>query len=221
MNMKFLAESEGKVLTNAWELWKESSWLFELGHYPRAYALAHLSFEETAKSTILQFLGMDIFDGGEVSHVQLQEVFSGRLFNNHKYKLRIAFLRLPDFDFQTAVNLINGLNQLKNRSLYTDIFDGKLMKPGDFFGQQQASQMLELASNTIRCRLNEIGIDDLDRIDLVTVERLEQHYRHLWLNFKLQFHPLNAVQHESYIDLLERIITNKDLFDQLKMIWGR
>jgi len=216
VDLHTLALFDRKILINVWELYEEANWLYQHGHYARAYALAHLSFEETAKTTVLTYLAMDIFAGRTITPETIQELFSSNLFINHSNKLRIAFLKLPNIDFQETVKQTRGLNQFKNKSLYADILDGEMFKPSDFFGEKQAVSMLGIALNTLSRWVEELGETDLDNISNIAVETIENHYKEMKVVFdQLEIKP-SATTSVGFIDYLRDVIKNEELYNLVK-----
>lgn len=219
MDIKTLSSFERKIILNIWELYEEAKWLYKLGHYARAYALAHLAFEENAKLTLLTFLAWDIFMGKSITSDDIHGIFSGKLFTNHKMKLRIAFLKLPGYDYQTTVRQINALNILKNKSIYSDILDGAMYKPSDFFGKKQASSMVDIAKVTLQKRVEELGVTSLKKINRITDEMIENYYMDMKKILDAQRTILNVPSDVSFVDYLMEVIKNEELFNRLKQIF--
>lgn len=212
MDIKNLAGFEKVIINNIGELFEESKWLHRLGHYPRAYTLSHLAFEENAKITFLTFLAWDIFAGKEFSNDEVEKIFRSQLFTDHKLKLKIAFLKLPGFDYQKSVQQINALNILKNKSIYADMFEGEICKPSDFFGNNQSSAMIEITKNTLQKRIEELGFSQINHIKKITNEVIENYYHNMKSLFDSQF----QLQNWNYVEYLKDIIKNENLFNKVK-----
>lgn len=212
MDIKNLAGFEKAIINNIGELLEESKWLHRLGHYPRAYTLSYLAFEENAKITFLTFLAWDVFAGKNFSDKEVESLFKSQMFTDHKMKLRIAFLKLPGFDYQKSIRLIHELNILKNKSIYTDIFEGEMCKPGDFFGINQSSDMIEIAKNTLQKRIEELGLEQIKHIKRLTIEVIEDNYHKMKSLFDSQF----QLQNFNYVEYLNDIIKNENLFNKIK-----
>lgn len=218
------AEFELVIIKNISELLVEAKQLFKSKHYARAFALAYLSFEENAKITLFTFLIMDNFIGQPRSFSALQEIFNGQLFKNHKKKLRLAFLPLPDFDFQKSITTINFLNELKNRSLYSDIFELEMCKPSDFFGKDQALDMINIAENTLNSRLREF---DVDKTSNVTKSIILSRYNELQQVFETQLKIIKLYnetdtlgKYKNYLNFLDEVIKSEILFNQMKQSYN-
>ena len=212
MDIKDLAGFEKAIINNIEELFEEANWLHRFGHFPRAYTLSYLAFEENAKITFLTFLAWDIFAGKDYSNKEIENLFKSELFTNHKLKLRIAFLKLPGYDYQQSVQQINILNILKNKSIYADIFEGEICKPSDFFSKNQSSIMIDIAKNTLEKRVEELGFTQIKHVKKITNEVIEIYYQKMKNLFDSQFHRKNW----NYIDYLKCIIKNETLFNRVK-----
>lgn len=221
MDLKALAIYESKILLNVFELFEEAEILYQHGHYARAYALAHLSFEENAKATLLTYLAMDIIAGREITPETIQDIFTSQLFINHKYKLRIAFLKLPGYDYQQTVKLTKDLNEIKNKSLYTDILEGEMFKPSDFFEEGQASMMLDIAKNSLARRIEDFGSTDIQTGIRITEESIENYYYEMKVEFEKRQENETATGNVGYVDYLETLIKNEGLYNQLKITMAR
>lgn len=219
MNLKTLAEFERKILINVWELYEEAKLLQQHGHFARAYTLAHLSFEENAKITVLTYLAMDIFAGKNITSVSIHDLFTSQLFKKHTNKLRIAYLKLPNYDFQTTVEQIRALNIFKNKSLYADILDGEMFKPSDFFGRDQSELMIDLAKNTLQTRIEELGGRDLKEIGSISEETIENYYKEMKEVFDTSQTFQQPDREIDYIDLLTEIIKNEEKYNRLKQLY--
>ncbi|MBN2503014.1 MAG: AbiV family abortive infection protein [Anaerolineales bacterium] len=217
MDISVLSRFARKILINTWELYEEAKWLNKLGHYARAYALAHLAVEEYAKLTLLSFVAMDVFEGKEITSEYLHSIFTGRLFRDHKYKLRIAFLKFPSFDYQTTIQYANQLNEYKNKSLYSDIMEDHFFKPSDLFNKDRSSTMIEVVSNLLQKYIKEMGIKTLKKIKNVDEAVFFDYFNRLSKLFmvnKIAPLPTNI----NHVDYLLKSIKNQDTYDNLKLI---
>lgn len=217
MEIAKLARYSYSILRNIWSLYSEAKWLFKLGFYARAYTLAHIGFEEFAKLTVLMFVGMDIFHGKTISDEALKDLIGGKLFRDHKSKLKIAFLRLPGFDYQQSQDFIHFLNDFKNRSLYSDILeDGEMYWPGDLVNKHRSEEMLEVLENSIKKEAEELGLKKLKHLKNVTISDYVDHYnsnRQVFHSDPLtQIVPTNA----GYVDLLIKLISDEKYFNAFK-----
>jgi AbiV family abortive infection protein len=219
MNLKDISCFERKIILNVWELYKEAKWLNRLGHYARSYALSHLAFEESAKITVLTFLAWDLFTGRAIASDDIHKIFSSQLFKDHRFKLRVAFLRLPGYDYQTALRQISALDKLKNRSLYSDIIDDEMYKPSDFFGKEQTSLMIGITKDTLQRTIEDIGIVKISKLDSITDEMIESRYKKMKEIFNAQRAILMVSSNVNHVDYLMEIIKTEELFNRLKQLF--
>ena len=215
MDIRTLSRFELTIIYNIGELHEESKWLHQFGHYPRAYALSHLAFEENAKITFLTFLAWDIFAGKEFAVEEVEKIFAGPLFTDHNLKLRIAFLKLPGYDYQKTIKETTALNILKNKSIYADIFEGEMCKPSDFFGENQSSAMIEITGTTLEKRIEELGSGKITSIQDLTAEMIEDYYLRMKSVFDSKLHFKNW----NYVNYLKDIIKNEKLFNRVKHVF--
>jgi AbiV family abortive infection protein len=214
-----IAQYEYATLKNMWELITEANSLFQINHFARAFNLAYFSIEENAKITLFSFLVLDAFFGKQWSFQEIVGIFKGPLFSNHKKKMRLAFLKLPGYDYQKSVKTISALVELKNRSLYTDLFDGKMCKPSDFFSSKEAKTFIDIATTTFYKRLEELNVKNMDQLNEGLIqaqfEKMERNLSAQSTIMKLKIQQNIAHSNPSY-ELLTTIISNEDLFNQYK-----
>lgn len=155
MNQKEYIIGIEKTLINAKDLFEDAEILFQKNHYSRAYTLYQLSIEEIGKATLIFnfLLHKDIFDIDEQKKIN-------REFTNHKSKTKssigldvlLAFV-ISDQKLKEKViyqilkqeKEIEQLNILKNRSLYTDIIDGKFINPKEIITEKIANDIKFIA----------------------------------------------------------------------------
>jgi len=213
MDIKKLAKFNREITLNVWELIEEAKLLYKHGHYPRAYTLAHLALEENAKLTVLLFLAVDILHGKIISTDELARIFSSKLFTNHKLKLRLVFLKLPNYSYQKTINNVNELNTYKNHSLYTDVINGDISKPSNFFREDKASAMIDIVEMTLQKGIEDMGLT-IKNIPTITVDMIESNYRKIYLDSGAVF--LDRKASETYADVLMRIVKTPQTFDEMK-----
>jgi len=220
MDIKTLSTFEKTILLNIWELYEESKWLKKNGYFSRAYTLAHLGFEENAKITFLTFLAWDIFSGKKITSEDIHKIFASPLFTDHKLKLRMAFLKLPGYDYQSTIKNVNALNIFKNKSIYTDVFEKEMCKPSDFFGEKQASDMIEILGNTLQKRVEELGASKIEQIPRITDKVIEEYYKQHRVLFERK-RTIQISPKMNYIDYLKDIIKNEKLFNLVKQLLSK
>ncbi len=216
MDFSDIAQFEIKIYENAFELLAEAKWLHKLGHYSRSYALAHLAFEESAKLEIMTFVSLNIIIGKKLNFEDIRKIFKSKLFLDHKTKLRMGFLRLPGYDFQTSVKTIDQLNKLKNKSLYTDLSADKMNKPSDFFNIENSKFMIGITEKTLTKIISQFGIKKQKDLSITLIKK---HYEKLKLIFENKFSETTAFDESNcYIEKLEDIISKPELFNEYKNI---
>ncbi len=214
MDIITLAKYKKTILLNVWELYEEANWLHEKDHYARAYALGHLSFEENAKITVLDYLAMEIL-ADRTTPESVEEIFTSELFINHNNKLRIAFLNLSGFDYQETVEMARKLNRLKNKSLYAEIYKSEMSKPSDIFTKVISHSMIVLSEYALETRVIELGGENIEDVNRITAEMIENIYEEMKSAFldALPDEPSLAKSQEGVIDFLKLIIKNERMFN--------
>jgi AbiV family abortive infection protein len=227
MNSKFLdlndfIQFEMSTLINMSELLSEAKLLFKFNHYARAFSLFYFSFEENAKITLYSFLMFDHFISIERTNDDIQTILKANIFKDHRKKLRLAFLSLPGYDYQKSVKIIHALVELKNRSLYSDFFEGEMCKPSDFFGKDQLRPFIDIATNTFEKRIKEYGVNSIKEVNL---EKIKNHYFELRENISEKIFTLSGYNQtgipqdfKNYYDLLTTIICHEGEFNLFKSV---
>ncbi len=145
--MEILQEWAKKAAENACQLALEANLLQSHGHLARAYYLAHMSAEESAKAIVLagaHTMGLSDIDLPEVT----------RLLQNHKKKIeftvRIAAESSPELAERLAEKestLIDHINHLKNDTMYTSHSNGAVQTPGDKISDIDVGTHVALAAS--------------------------------------------------------------------------
>lgn len=114
---------------NALSLAAEARLLLNAKYYPRAYYLAHMSTEESAKSILLHIMSTSGTPEAEVIKVST-------LLQNHKKKIEFlvtyASAGSPELQDQIAKlkdSLISHINDLKNNTMYVSYKAGSVFTP--------------------------------------------------------------------------------------------
>ncbi len=143
--MLFLHWAE-KTAANAVSLAAESRLLFEAGYLPRAYYLAHMSTEESAKSILLH--AMDVLRTPES---ELPRVSA--LLRKHRKKIEflVTYAATQSEALQAAigelqVDLINHINDLKNDTMYVSYKEGAVTTPEDRVAAIEVDRYIALAA---------------------------------------------------------------------------
>jgi len=120
-----------KAANNAQRLAEEARILFEAERLPRAYYLAHMSTEESAKSILLCTMSQSGTPASE-----LQKVIA--LLRNHKKKIEFvvtyAASQSPALEVQLSglqKQLIAHINDLKNNTMYVSCDQGAVLTPDE------------------------------------------------------------------------------------------
>lgn len=118
-----------KAAENALSLAAEARLLLNATYYPRAYYLAHMSTEESAKSILLHVMSTSGTPAVEVSKVS-------KLLQNHKKKIEFlvtyASAGSPELRDQISKlkdSLISHINDLKNNTMYVSYKGGSVYTP--------------------------------------------------------------------------------------------
>lgn len=118
-----------KAADNAASLAAESRLLFEAKYLPRAYYLAHMSTEESAKSILLRTMSTLGTPESELPKIS-------KLFRNHKKKIEFLVTHAATLseDVKTRLgnlegNLIDHINNLKNDTMYVSYEEKSVVTP--------------------------------------------------------------------------------------------
>ncbi|MGG0569099.1 AbiV family abortive infection protein [Priestia megaterium] len=163
LSKKQIEDFKQKILENAIELIEEAEILFNGSKFARAYALAHLAFEELAKIPIL---------ADAPARIKYEDDYNWKEFWNeilsHKSKLDFSinfnleheqvFLEITDLNDFKLVDVLKKMNNLKNASLYAGKTKGSLKKPSDIISKKISKNMIliskeyyEFIENYERC----------------------------------------------------------------------
>ncbi len=123
-------EAATKTATNAEALLVEARILAGHGRWARSYALAHLAQEEAAKAEMIRRLSPD---------ADLEEALAGMRGHPEKLALIGEVVATGDEASPDAQAVIESaretkglFNQMKNRSLYADYYDGGFWMPSEY-----------------------------------------------------------------------------------------
>lgn len=118
-----------KAAENAYQLAEESQILFDANRLPRAYYLAHMSTEESAKSMLLHTMSVSGTPASELKKVTA-------LLRNHKKKIEFVVsygaTLSPDLKAQLGdlqSELISHINDLKNDTMYVSCEHNSIHTP--------------------------------------------------------------------------------------------
>lgn len=120
-----------KAAENARSLAEESRLLMNAGRFPRAYYLAHMSTEESAKSILLYAASLSGVpeSAQEVSKIQ-------KLLQNHRKKIEFLITHAATLSnefgnqIKTMGNeLVGHINNLKNNTMYVSYSNKKISTP--------------------------------------------------------------------------------------------
>lgn len=130
---------------NAVSLAEEARLLMDAGRLPRAYYLAHMSIEESAKSLILHAAAVTGTSPDQAAKV-------GRLLRDHKKKIGLvvdwAETSSPALAERLAGQrdaLVDHINDLKNDTMYVSCSRGVLTTPQDRIDSEKAQRNVLLA----------------------------------------------------------------------------
>lgn len=159
LSFKESEEAMIKVLDNIQELIEESSLLLSNKKYPRAYLLAHIACEETAKIPMLN-------EAITLSLIYNENDWKGLYRNMRDHKRKIIHFLLTDkfFEHNTddeLINLIdnferidskdiNDMNDLKNNSLYAGFINNKFLEPSEVVTEEIATKQLKRATKLLK-----------------------------------------------------------------------
>lgn len=155
MTIEQIEEARKKVLENAMDLFADALLLLENQRYARAYALAHLAWEEAARLPMLFRIGQDLLCGFDVDWKNLRSRLA-----DHRAKIRgnanRAYLlsepRADDSDldeFERDLDRVEHMNKRKNLSLYADEWNGVWKKPMEGITEADAKEALERATDVL------------------------------------------------------------------------
>ena len=123
----------------------ESRLLFEERHFPRAYYLAHMSTEESAKSILLRTMSISGTPESEVSKVT-------RLLRDHKKKIEflVTYAASMSEELQAQLgelqgNLIDHINDLKNDTMYVSYKARSVATPAEKIAAIDVERYVQLA----------------------------------------------------------------------------
>lgn len=130
---------------NAIQLSEEARILLQADHYSRAYYLAHMSTEESAKTILLQTMSIS---GTPIS--ELKKVSS--LLRNHKKKIEflISYAESTSGELRDSLinlkdELISHINNLKNNTMYVSCKKKKLILPEENIKSVNVEDYVNLA----------------------------------------------------------------------------
>jgi len=134
-----------KAADNALSLSEESRLLFKAQRLPRAYYLAHMSTEESAKSILLQTMSISGTPEGDVPKVT-------KLLRDHKKKIEFLvtyaassskqlYERISDLQ----ADLVDHINDLKNNTMYVSCEGSSVSAPEEKIAALDVERFVELA----------------------------------------------------------------------------
>lgn len=138
-----------KAAENAVLLAAESKLLFEAGYTSRAYYLAHMSTEESAKSLILKsmcILGMSAKKFTQVSALLLDH--RKKIDFLVTYAASLSDALKADIDaLQAQSDLTKHINNLKNDAMYVSCKNGNIITPDSRVGAIDVRRYVVLAED--------------------------------------------------------------------------
>lgn len=159
MSLKESNEVMTKILENAEQLVEEASLLLDNNRFARAYTLAHLACEETAKIPMVtnavcsSILNDDMdwkkFYNRMRSH---NEKITGFMVTNTFFNIDIdegirdIIENYENVDFSNVKNL----NNLKNNSIYAGFINNKFYKPSEIITEDIATKQVKTAFNLLK-----------------------------------------------------------------------
>ena len=134
-----------KAAGNAKSLAAESRLLFEAKHLPRAYYLAHMSTEESAKSILLRTMSISGTPESEIPKVT-------KLLRDHKKKIEflVTYAASLSEELQAQIgdlqqSLIDHINDLKNDTMYVSCKAKSAVSPEEKVAALDIEQYVQLA----------------------------------------------------------------------------
>ncbi|MHA7607882.1 AbiV family abortive infection protein [Elizabethkingia meningoseptica] len=163
---KTLEDAISKALKNAQELYEEAEILKDKKKYARAYTLFHLAIEEVGKV----FIVFKYLLAGDYSEDKLKKFDTE--FRQHKIKIDlstnidviVSWVMDGELSSEIIENItytkeqIENLNNLKNLSLYSFIFNGNSYNPSDMIESEDVDQINQIAEYRIK------GTEDLAKV---------------------------------------------------------
>lgn len=155
MSIEEIELARKKVMENAMDLFADALLMLENRRHARAYALAHLAWEEAARLPMLFRAGQDLLCGFPVDWKKLRSRLS-----DHRSKIsgnahRAYFLSDPRPDdsdvaeFESDLQRVNEMNKRKNSSLYADEWDGTWRSPMEVITDADAKDAIERATDVL------------------------------------------------------------------------
>lgn len=136
-----------KAAENALSLAVEARLLFDAKHLPRAYYLAHMSTEESAKSILLHHMSTSGTPEAEVSKVS-------KLLQNHKKKIEflVSYASAGSKDLSEQIaelreQLVSHINDLKNNTMYVSCEAGSISTPAQKLASVNIGVHVKLAES--------------------------------------------------------------------------
>lgn len=132
---------------------KDALYLLDGGRWPTAYAVAHLALEECGKAVVC----LTAFGMPPQVRAEFAPVYAAWL-NRHQDKAGAAYfirgvfgpLPLQSTDLLSEVVQAAAVsNGLKFRGLYSDIVDGRVLRPADQVTEADAREMTDLLGQTL------------------------------------------------------------------------
>ena len=131
-----------KTAKNAEALLMEATLLARYGRWARCYALAHLAREEVAKAQLLRELPDD---------ANLQKAAQGMRDHRSKLAKSAEVFTMNEEESSDSRAVVEGarqtsgvFNDLKNRSLYADFYDGGYWMPSEYIPVELAERTLKI-----------------------------------------------------------------------------
>lgn len=157
MNDKEIENGFHLIISNSKTLLVEAKLLLNNGYPARAYTLAQLSIEEAGKSILLCKAIIDYYHGQEINFKYFEDIGFRKHQEKTKQSLKPELIAIWMFENsrKEKTNLrdgliddfknINGLNNLKNDSLYVSIKDDGFVSPKQVFSSDMTSDLIEKA----------------------------------------------------------------------------
>jgi len=182
LTQQLLIDAVNKSIENAGQLIEEAKILFESKRFARAYTLYQLSIEEVGKASMT--FGFLLSDGFEDEKKQKQFF---RDFRDHKFKTvkatGIDYIIARSIDNKEISkvlvsnmlkqqNTVEEINNTKNYSLYTSLFDEKFFLPSEMISEEMADDLgfYALIRHSAAKQLYGLAIQELSNLREATKE---------------------------------------------------
>lgn len=150
MNLVIYRDWSEKAAVNAISLAQESRVLFDAKYLPRAYYLAHMSMEESAKSILLYAMSVSNTPESEIGKAL-------KLLQSHKKKIEFLIASAESSSEELSIalgslktSLINHINDLKNNTMYVSCDANTVFTPEEKIESVDIELHIDLAEKFSR-----------------------------------------------------------------------